>query len=601
MSDQSLSREISNKTDNLLFKKIKRLATVKEETPKKDEDRLSLFYRIWCESKPALEEEYLRSCLSELIGASGPKEMTRFFGRLCRSCIPSLLGLGIQKERHAPHFNRVVIRPGGLLLPPFYYLNTHAKKSMTWLSYVQYISTCALELGLPFLMKAIQGELELAAFFIDEKKDVNITHSGKSLKTWVPEFEWDGFMEGLQLDSQWESRIWILNNPDQLKRILRWMCRADKEVLVGLWSLHLIRSSSYLLRKSIQDAYHSLFVRALTGMKNPISRNKQFITLVENVLPGPLCSLYSKAQDLRILKEVDHLANELRESAITIMKDVKKMSKKAQSSILEKLRRMKFKLGKGPSNPSPLVRYDTRSLFHTVLTILSESTLHMVKNTCRPSSSEDGQYPCFIFNASYHPEINQCVIPWGILQEPYYSREAPLGFNYGGLGATISHEITHAFDLQGSLYSERAIYKNSWTRRNRIHFKKQTRKVSRFFSGFKHYGIHLNGKKTVSEDWADLGGMKIALHALGRELDKRKLDEKERREAYRNFFIGYATSWRKVIRKEMFILLIHTDVHSPAEDRVDRIVPQFQEWVDAFDVKESDKLYIPERNRLKFF
>jgi putative endopeptidase len=225
----------------------------------------------------------------------------------------------------------------------------------------------------------------------------------------------------------------------------------------------------------------------------------------------------------------------------------------------------------------------------------------MMKSTGHPSQRIKSDYPCFVSNASYFSESNHIVMPWGILQWPFYCKAAPIGWNFGGVGATISHEMTHAFDLEGSQYSPRAVFKEWWTRKNRAQFQKRTRKVDTFFSRFKHYGIPLNGKRTLSENWADLGGIVISLRGLKTLLDSKNASEQERKEAHRNFFQAYAVSWRTLVRKEKMALSILTSVHAPGEDRVDRIVPQFQEWYDAFNITENDALYIPPNQRLKFF
>jgi predicted metalloendopeptidase len=132
-------------------------------------------------------------------------------------------------------------------------------------------------------------------------------------------------------------------------------------------------------------------------------------------------------------------------------------------------------------------------------------------------------------------------------------------------------------------------------------YKARTRKVKTFFSKFKHYGLHLDGEKTLSENWADFGGLRVSLNALKAEMDAMNLDEAKRKEAIRTFFISYASSWKDKMRKRNAVRKIQKSVHSLPEDRVDRIVPHFQEWVNAFDIKESDNLFIEPKDRLKFF
>jgi predicted metalloendopeptidase len=159
----------------------------------------------------------------------------------------------------------------------------------------------------------------------------------------------------------------------------------------------------------------------------------------------------------------------------------------------------------------------------------------------------------------------------------------------------------HAFDLEGSLYTSTGQFKETWTRKNRVKFKRETRRVSEFFGKFKHFGKKIDGKRSLSENWADLGGLKISLHSLNHELEENRASDIEKRDAHRNFFISYAKSWSTLTRKKALLYSMGESIHAPAEDRVDRIVPQFQEWVDAFDIKKGDPLYLAPEKRLKFF
>lgn len=113
--------------------------------------------------------------------------------------------------------------------------------------------------------------------------------------------------------------------------------------------------------------------------------------------------------------------------------------------------------------------------------------------------------------------------------------------------------------------------------------------------------MHLNGNKTLSENWADFGAIVISLNALKCEIRDLGLGEKDQREAIKTFFISYTVSWRDKQRKKSVIYKILKNVHSIPEDRVDLILPHFQEWVDAFDIKEDDPLFIPIEKRLRFF
>jgi predicted metalloendopeptidase len=357
------------------------------------------------------------------------------------------------------------------------------------------------------------------------------------------------------------------------------------------------------LRPSIREAYSNLYQKTLVGVSSEPPYEQRILSDIKTILPDALCNLYAKKHaDKHVLSNIKSLVEHLRESAIEVMSDTQVFSKSTKSKVKEKLNRMWFELGRArfeQEAPLPDVTYTADSLLHSIFSVNSSRTRLLTSLTGKPADKIHSTYPCFITNASYFEESNHIVIPWGILQWPFYHLKAPLGWNHGGIGATICHEMTHGFDLEGSLYSPRAIYKEWWTRKNRQTFKKQTRKVSRFFSKFKHYGKKVDGEKTLSENWADLGGLKISLHSLNKLLEGKS--EEEQKEAHRNFFIAYAVSWREITRKKTMLYSILTSVHAPAEDRVDRIVPQFKEWVQAFNIKETDALFVPEAKRLQFF
>lgn len=262
---------------------------------------------------------------------------------------------------------------------------------------------------------------------------------------------------------------------------------------------------------------------------------------------------------------------------------------------------MKLHIGSPELEVLPKAPYFPDSLIHTSMSIASERNSDAFTKSGNRISRKRLTYPCFIVNASYYQESNQIVIPWGILHCPFFCENAPIGWNHGGTGATIAHEISHAFDIEGSQYNPKSDYKQWWTRKDKAHFRQRTRKMANFFTKHKRFGIHLNGEKTLSENWADFGGIVIALNALKRELLSMKASEETKKEAIKTFFIGYAVSWRDQMRKKKVLYNIIKSVHSLPEDRVDLIVPHFQEWVDAFDIKESDPLFIPVGKRLKFF
>lgn len=605
MGSFGVSDEMTDKTDKELLQILHNLPhlnklPLKPTTPIQ---HLQVLGYIWKNKQVKNEEEYLQVCLHTLMSCKSTSDIIRFFGWMVRSSIPTILKIEAREEIKNPYLVRATLSTGSLLLPLKYYLEPNFKHTDIWKAYEQFISICSIELGLPFLHKAIEVEQKLAHILNKSFRHLAESKKGSSLKSWCPEFEWASFMEGLDIDPRWENRIWVINSSERFRDILKWIKNTDEESIISILSIHLIKVASPYLSSNIHYAYSNLYEKALRGVSKEIPYEQRILFDIKNILPDALCTIYAKNhQDKDSLNDIKVLVENLRTAAVDVMSKTDVFSKKTKSKVKEKLHRMWFEIGNGPPREeTPLldITYTPDSLIHSIFTINSARTKQIPALTGKPADKIHSSYPCFITNASYFEESNHIVIPWGILQWPFYHLNAPLGWNHGGIGATICHEMTHGFDLEGSLYSPRGVYKEWWTRKNRNTFKKQTRKVSTFFSKFKHYGKKLDGEKTLSENWADLGGLKIALHGLNTLLAG-KTDE-EIKEAHRNFFLSYAVSWRELTRKKSLLHSMLVSVHAPAEDRVDRIVPQFKEWVNAFNIKETDTLFLPEGKRLHFF
>lgn len=199
---------------------------------------------------------------------------------------------------------------------------------------------------------------------------------------------------------------------------------------------------------------------------------------------------------------------------------------------------------------------------------------------------EDG---VFEVNAYYYPEGNRMVVPAGILRPPFFDLEKSDAWNLGGIGSAIGHEITHAFDVDGRMYNAKGDLEEWWTDADTQAYRRVTRSLVTLFDGAPYMGGKVDGKLTLSENLADLGGVAIALHALQSGLPA---DPGRRKAAYVDFFTSYATSWRTKDRPQKAKQALLLDVHAPAALRVNLIVRQFEEFYTAFDIAPSTVGYI---------
>ncbi|MGT2715734.1 M13-type metalloendopeptidase [Streptococcus respiraculi] len=206
----------------------------------------------------------------------------------------------------------------------------------------------------------------------------------------------------------------------------------------------------------------------------------------------------------------------------------------------------------------------------------------------QPVDDSEWGMPAHMVNAYYSPQQNKIVFPAAILQAPFYSLEQTSSENYGGIGAVIAHEISHAFDTNGASFDENGSLKNWWTEEDYAAFKEKTQKVVDLFEGQDSYGAKVNGKLTVSENVADLGGLAAALEAAKRDEDF----------SAEEFFTNWGRIWRMKARTEYMQLLASVDVHGPAKLRVNLQVPNFAEFFETFEVREEDDMWRKPEDRV---
>jgi len=196
-------------------------------------------------------------------------------------------------------------------------------------------------------------------------------------------------------------------------------------------------------------------------------------------------------------------------------------------------------------------------------------------------------------NAYYNAAENNINFPAGILQPPFFDKNADDAVNYGGIGVVIGHELTHGFDDQGSKFAADGNLTNWWTDADRQEFEKRTTCVADEYSKFVAVeDVHLNGRLTLGENTADNGGIHIALMALRKAMakDAQIAQVKENFTPEQRFFIGFAQVWCQNQTPESARLLAKTDPHSPGEYRVIGTVQNSSDFAKAFNCKPGQKM-----------
>jgi predicted metalloendopeptidase len=205
-------------------------------------------------------------------------------------------------------------------------------------------------------------------------------------------------------------------------------------------------------------------------------------------------------------------------------------------------------------------------------------------------------------NAYYNPTLNEIVFPAAILQPPFFSVDAPDALNYGGIGAVIGHEISHAFDDQGSRYDGEGNLNNWWTDADRKAFEELTQRLIAQYSDYEPLpGKKVKGDFTLGENIADLSGLSVAYKAF--QLSKNG-QEPEKVAGYTSnqlFFVGWSRVWQRKYRDDEMIRRLLIDPHSPSQYRANGPVTNIDAFYDAFQVKEGDVLFKPVSERIRIW
>jgi endothelin-converting enzyme/putative endopeptidase len=209
----------------------------------------------------------------------------------------------------------------------------------------------------------------------------------------------------------------------------------------------------------------------------------------------------------------------------------------------------------------------------------------------KPVDKSEWQMTPPTVNAYYEPTMNEIVFPAGILQPPFFANEATRGMNFGAIGMVIGHEITHGFDDEGRQYDSTGNLTDWWSPSVSKDFDTRAKCVVEQFDGYVAVDdAHVNGKLTLGENIADLGGLKISFAAFKKVQKDSPSTTSYTVDEDKQFFLGYAQSWCDNMRPEFLQTLVATNPHSPAVFRVNGPLSNMSEFATAFGCKAGSKM-----------
>jgi predicted metalloendopeptidase len=501
-----------------------------------------------------------------------------------------------QDDKSSEHYI-VQISQGGLGLPEReYYLKTDAKSAEIRGKYLEFLAKNFQFLGeSPALAKAHAG------IVMEELRDPNAVYHKMTLaelSTQAPGLDWGAYFKALglgPLDSL------LVRQP----KFFQELGRMAQDVPATQWRTYLrwnlIRSTASYLAPAIETASFDFYGKTLEGTESQKARWKRVLEHTDGAMGEALGKLYVERAfppqaKARMMELVKNVLTALRGR----IRNLEWMSEATKQQALAKVDTIRVKIG----YPDVWRDYAKLSINRGsfVLNGLAARAFEFRRNLGKLGQPIDrnewGMTPP-TNNAYYEPTLNEICFPAGILQPPYFDLDADDAVNYGNIGATIGHELTHGFDDSGRQFDAQGNLKDWWTPEDAKAFDARAQLVVKQFDAFEPLpGMHINGKTTLGENLADLGGLKIAYDAF-------KLSQKgkpavgliEGFTPEQRFFLGYAETWRLKHREAALRSRLMTDVHSPAQYRIVGPLANLPEFYEAFGCKDGDPMKRPTSDR----
>jgi putative endopeptidase len=417
----------------------------------------------------------------------------------------------------------------------------------------------------------------------------------------MPEFAWQPYLEAAVIS---DIDGLVVTQPDYMKELDGILTSTDMETWKTYLTWKVLNASASLLTEELDNQNFDFYSKTLRGVEQQLPQWKRAVSAVNGNIGEVVGKVYVARHFPPEAKEkMLELVNNLIRAYEVSIKDLDWMGAETKAEALDKLSKFTPKIGYPDKwkDYSDLEIEADDLVGNMARSALFQYEINIKRQGGPVDRTEWGMTPQTV-NAYYSPPLNEIVFPAAILQPPYFDLDAESAVNYGAIGAVIGHEIGHGFDDQGSTFDGDGVLRNWWTDQDREEFEKRTAKLIEQYDQFAPFeDLNVNGEFTQGENIGDLGGLSIALLAYELSLNGEEPPVLDGYTGAQRVFIGWAQGWRGKSRDEALRVQINTDPHSPRQYRVNGVVRNIPEFYEAFDVAETDELYLAPEDRVKIW
>ena len=526
-------------------------------------------------------------------------EVAALMGTSVRSFEASLFDLSIDADAKFPDRYSVILSQSGLGLPgrDYYLLPKLAPERAKYRSYIERMLTLAQwpdAHGQASEVLKFETRVAKASWGPTEERDPTKTYNPMTpgqLAAEAPEFDWADFLSAAGLRGF--QRV-VLEQDTAILRIAAVYSATEIETLKAWAAFHLLDNAAPYLARPFDEA-NLAFDEALTGRGGQAARWERAVDLVNALLGDAVGRIYVARflpPDTR--SGVSAMVANLRSAFAARIQHASWISPATREAAEQKLAEMSVVVGypKQWHDYSGLaVRSD--DLYGDVVRATAFEWDRRLGHLDQPVDRAEWDVTAQSLEAYYDPTRNEVVLPSGILQAPFFDRQAGDAVNYGAIGALIGHEMTHGFDDDGRHFDATGALRNWWTLEDSSRFEARAALLVAQYDQYEPYpGVHVNGRLTLGENIADLGGLLIAFDAYHRTLHGQLAPVVRSLTGDQRFFLAYARSWREKTRPGVMRALLASDPHAPEQFRVNGVLRNVDAWYQAFGVRPGDRLYL---------
>ncbi len=576
-------------------------------------DKIGKFYASFMDVKRVehLGLKPLQEKLKAIEALSSVADLARYIGANQRQGIARPVAYYVNQDaRHSTDYIGYLAQNGLGLPDRDYYLEDGERFTGVRAKYVDYIRTLLALTGdkqaqtAATNVMALETRLAEASWTNIENRDREKKYNKftiANVKKFMPDFDWQRFLDAASVaDSE---RI-IISQPSYMRALVRALGDLPLSDWQAYFKFHLLDTFAPYLNAEFVAVHFDFHGRTLSGTEENRPRWKRGVQAVNSAMGEAIGKIYvARHFSPEAKARMDELVANLNKAFAISIDQLGWMSAATKTAAHEKLAQFTPKIGypKKWKNYSTLP-VDENDLVGNVQRANALEYRRMVSKLGKPVDRDEWFMTPQTVNAYYNPSMNEVVFPAAILQPPFFNVDADDAVNYGAIVAVIGHEFSHGFDDQGSKSDGVGDLRDWWTESDKQEFKKRAQGLIFQYDAYAPFAdANVKGELTLGENIADLAGLTMAHRAYRLSLDGVAAPKIDGFTGDQRFFMGWAQVWRRKYREQELRKRLLTDTHAPSEYRVNGVLPNMSQFYGAFNVKESDRMYLAPDKRVSIW